>query len=382
MRRFVALVFFTMLGPAVALGQESASPMIHGAEVRISAKKWEDAERFLKEEALVQFPQNAQLWYQLGIVYAQGSNRNTEEAAKAFAKANEFASPDDDELRGKVQTALKAIWGPLVNSAAKAAEENKLEEAEKLLKQATALNPEGPEAWVNLGTVYLRQKKNHEAVQAYEKALALQPDSPTVSYNLGIVYHQLARDAKAAGKTAQATEYGNKAEATYKAYLAKNPDDVDIKNSLAALYQERGDEAKMRETLGDVSTASAATQADHYNAGRAFLKGKEYAKADEAFAKVIAMTDNANPESVDMSHFAMEYHGLALLQLKKYDKAIEVLKKLIQSQPDNFTAHEYLGYAYRDSGRKEEAAAEFTKAEELKKKQGSGGASEQQSSSQ
>ena len=86
--------------------------MVHGAEVRVSAKKWTEAEQFLKEVALVQFPENPELWYWLGVVYAQGTSRNTEEAAKAFAKAHELADAEDTELKEKIDTAVKAIWAP------------------------------------------------------------------------------------------------------------------------------------------------------------------------------------------------------------------------------------------------------------------------------
>jgi Flp pilus assembly protein TadD len=372
MRRLLALTFALALSPAVASGQESAAPMIHGAEVRVSAKKWEDAEQFLREEAIPAFPENAELWFWLGYVYAQGSNRNTEEAAKAFAKAHELADPEDTVLKEKVDKAVQAIWGPLVNTAAKAVEKGELEQAEMLLKQAVEINPEGAEAWINLGTVYLRQKKHAEATVAYEKAVALQPENTTLTYNLGVTYHELGRAAKAAGDTAKAAEYLTKAETTYKAHLAKKPGDVDVVNNLAALYQDRGDEAKMRETLGQVAAADSASQEDFYNAGRAFLRGKDYPKAEQAFAKTIALTDESDPASVEMRAFAMEYQGLVLIQQKKYDPAIEVLQKLIALEPDNATAYEYLGFAYRDTGRKEEAAAAFMKSEELKKAPGGG----------
>lgn len=367
MRRLLSLVALTVLTPLLAEAQESAAPMIHGAEVRVGTRKWEEAQRFLQEEAIPAFPEEPELWYWLGVVHAQGSQRNTEEAAKAFAKANELAGPEDTELKEKVVKATEAIWGPLVNTAAKAAEKGDLAEAQKLLEQAVEIRPEGPEAWTNLGTVYLRQEKNSEAVAAYEKVLELQPDNTVVAYNLGITYHTLGRKAREAGDAAQEAEYYAKAEATYKSYLEAKPEDVDIMNNLAALYQERGDEGKMRETLGTVAVSDSATQEDHYNAGRAFLKANDYAKAAESFTQTIALTNESDPASSEIQTYSMEYLGLALLQQKKYDAAIDVLQKLIAKQPDSPTAHEYLGFAYRDAGKREEALAEFAKAEQLKK---------------
>lgn len=380
MRRLIQLLvagtLAVALAPVAARGQQSAAPMIHGAEVRIQAKKWAEAEQFLREEAIPAFPENAELWYWLGVVYAQGTSRNTEEATAAFAKAKELADPEEAELQEKIDRAVQAIWGPTVNAAAKALEAGDVAKAQSLLEQAVAINPEGPEAWINLGTVYVRQEKHAEAAKAYEKAASLEPENHTLLYNLGITYHQLGREAVAAGDSAAAAAHLDKAEATYQAYLEKNPGDADIINNLASLYQERGEEEKMRETLGEVAEADSVRQEDVYNAGRAFLKGEDYARAEQAFRQTIELTNPNDPTSVEAQEFAMEYLGLVLIQQKKYDEAIEVLQQLVQRKPENATAQEYLGFAYRDSGRKEEAAAAFARAEELRSQGGGTGAVE------
>ena len=375
MRRSFALALLLGVAPYLGGAQESAAPMVHGAEIRVSAKKWQDAQRFLEEEAIPAFPENAELHYWLGVVYAQGENRDTEKAAAAFARANELADPEDAELKAKIDSAVQAIWGPLVNQAAKALEAGDLKKSEMLLQQATAIRPDGPEAYINLGTVYLRQERPAEAAQAYEKALELQPENETLLYNLGITYHQLGRAATAAGDSAQAEEHLDRAEATYKAYLAKKPDDVDIINNLAALYQERGQEDAMRATLGTVAAADSAGAEDHFNAGVAFLKNKEYAQAEDRFRQAIALAeqDASDPAQAEVLDFSLESLGLVLIQQKDYEEAISVLERLLERAPENATAHEYIGFAYRDAGRREEASAAFAKAEELKKAQGGGG---------
>ena len=371
MRRFtlvpvLATALVTFLA-APSAGQESATPMVHGAEVRIAAKKWEEARIFLLEEALPQYPENAQLWYWLGVTYAQGTQRDSEEAAKAFAKAREFADPGDADLVAKLDMAVQASWGPLVNAGAKALEEGRLEEAEEALVEATEIKPDGPEAWINLAAVYSKQDKKAEAIAAYEKALALNTENEVVQYNLAVTYHQLGREAKVAGDSAKHTELLGKAETLYKAYLEKKPDDPAVLNNLASLYQERGDEAQMREALSGAMAADSVTQASSFEAGRAFLRARDYPQAEEAFTKAVDLTDEADATSREIRGYALESLGLVLIQQKKFDPAIEVLNRLVAMQPDLAVAHEYLGYAYRDSGRKEEALAAFARAEELKK---------------
>ena len=376
MRRFalvpVLATALAVLAVPSAGQQQSATPMIHGAEVRIAAKKWEEARIFLLEEAPPQYPESAELWYWLGVTYAQGTQRDSEEAAKAFAKARELADPGDAELLAKLDAAVQASWGPLVNAGAKAFEEGRLEEAEASLVKATEIKPDGPEAWINLAAVYSKQDRKEEAIAAYEKALALDAENEVLVYNLAVTYHQLGRDAKTAGDEARHTELLGKAEKLYKAYLEKKPDDPAVLNNLASLYQERGDEAQMREALSGAMAADSVTQESSFEAGRAFLRARDYPQAEEAFTKAVELTDEANATSREIRGYALESLGLVLIQQKKFDQAIEVLNRLTAMQPDLAIAHEYLGYAYRDSGRKEEALAAFARAEELKKEGGGG----------
>lgn len=369
MRRFVAPVVLLLALPALALGQESAAPLVHGAEVRISAKKWDEALQFIQEEALPAFPENAELWYYLGVVYAQGTKRDTEEAAKAFAKAHELVDPENTELKEKIDKAVQAMYAPLVNAAAKEIEAGNLEKAQGLLEKAVELNPEGSEAWINLGALYLKQKKNAEAVHALEKALELKPDELTLKYNLGVTYHQVGREARAAGDSAKWAEYLGKAEQQYREYLKVKPGDPDVTNNLAALYQERGDDVQMRQALKGAVAADSADVGTLLDAGDAFLRAKDYTQAEQAYAKVIAASDSTEPH-------ALENMGLVLIQLKRADQAITVLQKLIRLQPENATAYNYLGYALRDAGRKDDALAAFSKYEELSKAQGKAPAGE------
>jgi superkiller protein 3 len=259
-----------------------------------------------------------------------------------------------------------------VNAGAKALEEGRLEEAEASLVKATEIKPDGPEAWINLAAVYSKQDRKEEAIAAYEKALALDAENEVLVYNLAVTYHQLGREARTANDQARHTELLGKAETLYKAYLERKPDDPAVLNNLASLYQERGDEEQMREALSGAMAADSVTQESSFEAGRAFLRARDYPQAEEAFTKAVELTDEASATSREIRGYALESLGLVLIQQKKFDPAIEVLNRLIAMQPDLAIAHEYLGYAYRDSGRKEEALAAFARAEELKKEGGGG----------
>ncbi len=67
----------------------------------------------------------------------------------------------------------------------------RLDEAEKALVQARALNPFRPNIHYNLGMIYGRTQRFQEAVQAFSTALALDPRQAVFYYHLGLSYHHL-----------------------------------------------------------------------------------------------------------------------------------------------------------------------------------------------
>jgi Flp pilus assembly protein TadD len=82
-------------------------------------------------------------------------------------------------------------------AAMKKIQEDKLEEAEKLLHEAVAANPELPEAHIALGALRIQQKKLGEAEKHLRRGLELDPKSAFGQMNLGIVMDRTDRFAEA-----------------------------------------------------------------------------------------------------------------------------------------------------------------------------------------
>jgi len=57
--------------------------------------------------------------------------------------------------------------------------------------------------------------------------------------------------------------------------------------------------------------------------------------------------------------------GYTFLQLKNYDEAIVSYRSAIRLQPDNASAHHYLGLSLLAAGRREEAMAEYRTLQQL-----------------
>jgi len=72
-----------------------------------------------------------------------------------------------------------------------------LEQAATSFKQVIAARPDDPEAYYNLGTLYLRRNDSHNARQYLEQAVKMRPNYPEAWNNLGMVAAQEKRDEEA-----------------------------------------------------------------------------------------------------------------------------------------------------------------------------------------
>lgn len=71
------------------------------------------------------------------------------------------------------------------------------EEALEIVDAALELKPESPTGWSNRGFVLSALDRNEEALEAFEKALALDPKSPKILTSKGIVYFRMGLLKKA-----------------------------------------------------------------------------------------------------------------------------------------------------------------------------------------
>ena len=61
-------------------------------------------------------------------------------------------------------------------------------DAEVLLKEAIAADPNNPSLYLAAGSTYEKLNKNKEALEAYQKAISIKPDSWEAYYNIGAYY--------------------------------------------------------------------------------------------------------------------------------------------------------------------------------------------------
>jgi tetratricopeptide (TPR) repeat protein len=79
-------------------------------------------------------------------------------------------------------------------------------EAEEAYRRALQLNPDLPEALINLGRLFQTRGRRHEAEDLYRRARTVQPDLAVAAFNLGTVLEEQRRTEEAAEAYRSAVE--------------------------------------------------------------------------------------------------------------------------------------------------------------------------------
>jgi predicted O-linked N-acetylglucosamine transferase (SPINDLY family) len=116
--------------------------------------------------------------------------------------------------------------GNLTNLGAALRAAGRMDDAEKIYREAVRRSPEFSTAHTNLGNLLFARGRNREAEAAYTRVLELFPDDPPTLRNLGISLMRQQRLVEA--------------EPILRHALALSSDDADIRDNLAQLLRQQG----------------------------------------------------------------------------------------------------------------------------------------------
>ncbi|CQR74810.1 TPR repeat-containing protein YrrB [Sporomusa ovata DSM 2662] len=165
------------------------------------------------QEALVLYPDNADLWYQLGTTLL--ASQKLSEAAQALRQA----------------IALQPNFAKAYNNLGGALKKQGLyEEAIRWYEKGLALCPDSAQLWYNLGTTLLTVPRLSEAAQALQQAITLKPDLAEAYTNLVIALIKMPRLPEAVKVLQQA--------------IALKPNCAETHNNLGFALQSQGKAAE------------------------------------------------------------------------------------------------------------------------------------------
>jgi Flp pilus assembly protein TadD/peroxiredoxin len=197
---------------------------------------------------------------------------------------------------------------------------NVLPDARRYLKQALELRPDYPEAWNNLGMVAGQEGQMEEAIHNFQQALSEKPHYVIALLNLGNLYRRQ-------GAVEEAEKLLSRA-------LDLEPDNPETNYSLGMLYARQDQLERASNFLERALNLRPDYPDALNNLGVLFVREQRYSEAKERFETSIRVAPN----------FDQAYLNLARLYvlLKDKEKAREVLLALLRQQPQHKLAQQAL----------------------------------------
>ncbi|HXU22175.1 MAG TPA: tetratricopeptide repeat protein, partial [Verrucomicrobiae bacterium] len=223
------------------------------------------------------------------------------------------------------------------------------EEAQAALK----IDPDNVDAHRLLARIYVRalgeasggevpQASITQAIEQFQAILKVEPDDTYSALWLARLY--------------RFENHHSDAEKILRQVLQKDSENSAALEQLSQLLIDEGKSQEAIELLTQASTDSASP--DIYDLlGSAYSQAKDYAKAEAAYRKAVAL----DPD--DAGH----RHGLAeaLMEQDKYADALEQYKKLVELEPGTSENHLRLAQLYRRLGQFDKAQSSLERAKQL-----------------
>src|SRR6266852_1124334 len=197
---------------------------------------------------------------------------------------------------------------------------NELAEARRYLEQSVKLRANYPEAWNNLGMIAAQENQADEAIRNFQQSLLLRPDYAIALLNLGNVYRRQGNFAEG--------------EKLLKRALEIEPENPEVHYSLGMLYARQEQLSLASQYLQRAVDLRPDYHDAPNNLGVFFVREERYPEAEEKFKACIRAAPN----------FDQAYLNLARLYvlLKEKEKARDVLQALLQQQPQHKLAQQAL----------------------------------------
>jgi len=194
-----------------------------------------------------------------------------------------------------------------------------------------------------LGQIYREQKKYDLALQTFRQIVGLQG--------------QTGRAEQLIVDTMRANHQLPQAVAELDSVLQKYPDEKDLRILRATVVGEMG---RVDEAVQQLRALMKNTPEDrelYLSIAQVYIQAKQYENAEQAVNKAMEATSKA--EEQEYARFLL---GSIYEREKKYDLAEEQFKKVLNADPLNASASNYLGYMLADRGVRLEESVKYIQA--------------------
>ena len=217
------------------------------------------------------------------------------------------------------------------------------EGAVQAFKQVSELDPDNIQAYVSIGSAYMRMDRLSEASNAFRRALVLAPDDVTAVVGLAQVHKLLGEPDRALEGLERALEI--------------DPGNADAHYTKAIIYQELGELELELEALVATATTDPRNSMALSRLADIYLANEMYA---EAVSALKAALTGRTPVDHAHTRLAEAYYALGDM-----DAAENELRKEIAIRPKLASPHANLARLFAEQGRTAEAVHEYETARAL-----------------
>jgi tetratricopeptide (TPR) repeat protein len=211
--------------------------------------------------------------------------------------------------------------------------------AEDRFRRVIALDSKSSAAHVNLGVVFMRQKRWNEALTELRIAQSLTSNQPGISLNIGLVYYKSNRFSSAIEPLSAA--------------LRESPDSLQARYLLGLCYFFTNQYKLASDSLAPLWTQESSNLNYLYVLSIAASKAKNLALQQQAFGQMLIVGQ-------DTAEFHL-YLGKAWLAEDDTGKALKEFNAAAASKPDLPLVHYFLGRAHLQRHEYSQAEVELQK---------------------
>ena len=269
-----------------------------------------------------------------------GTADNHLRLAELYRRLGQF-----DEAQKSLEEAKQLEPGSLevlYNQALLFEDQNRYDDAVKVLNDAIAGTKKQTSATANpsalailydeLGRTYRKEENYAAAIQTYEEMGKLGPESEKRAQMLLIETYRDNRDI-------------DHAIAEDKQAIASSPNDQSLTVMLAMLYGEKPDTVQATQILRGLLHGNSSDQEIYLDIARVDQRGKKYSDAEQSAQKAEGIAQDQSDKQA--AKFML---GAIYSSEKKFDLAEAEFRKLIDANPNDASALNFLGYMLADRG--------------------------------
>lgn len=268
----------------------------------------------------------------------------------------------------------------------RALEQSDLEQARAIFDKALALSPNDPYANYGIGVVDQQERRLAQAAEYFQKVLSVMPGHLDARLRLGTIYLELNRLQEGADLLQELiAKAGNSPQAqqarsilarlernlrrrqrgrasidrrmdALKAMIAKEPDQVQARMQLGALYLKKGDLKSALEQYAAVIKLEPQNENAHGNLAQIYEDQGAYKKAMEHYAIAVSLEPNPG-RAAGIARLVLGALGKLYYSEQHLDKSLAVFNQVLDEDPENTSALLYSALIHMNRDELEDAVA-------------------------